>query len=298
MIHIIYSFAYFIIRFSGLAYIFRYFFAKKGVTITMSHNPDAETFDKHLNYLTKKYNIISLPELQNAIENRDFKNIPDYALVLTFDDGWKENYHLITSFKHYNVRPTIYLTSHIVNTNRYFWWTMCVNGEAEELKYLPDSERLERLKEQYHHYPEKEYKNGRQALNNNEIKELQKYVDFGLHTRFHPILTKCTSDQKNKEIIEGKLKLESMLNSSIETFAYPNGEYDEECINILKNSGIKLARTTDAGWNNKNSKLHELKITGVSDNASKSKLIAELTGIPLFFQYFFQGSFNGKKVKF
>jgi len=298
MNRLIYSFVYFIIRFTGIAKLFRLMFAMKGVTIIMYHKPDAETFNKHMTYLVKKYSLISLKELQNAIENKDFKCIPNYALVVTFDDGWKENFNLIPYFKNYNFKPTIFLTSQLINTNRYFWWTICVNGDVEKLKYLTEDERLHELKEKHDYYPEKEYAGERQSLNLEEINELGKYVEFGLHTRIHPILSKCNFVQKKREIHEGKIELEEMLGINIETFAYPNGEYDQECIEILKESGIKLARTTDAGWNNMNSKLHELKITGVSDKASKTKLIAELTGIPLFFQHFFQGSLNGKKVKF
>ena len=95
--------------------------------------------------------------------------------------------------------------------------------------------------------------------------------------------------------MECKSEIERILGNQIDTFSYPNGDYDDECIELLKECGLKIARTTDAGWNNQGSDPLKLKVTGVSDHGSLNKLIAELTGIPMYFQYFFEGSLNGVK---
>ncbi|MCW0481664.1 polysaccharide deacetylase family protein [Gaoshiqia sediminis] len=233
-----------------------------------------------------------------AKRDRSWEMIPDYALAITFDDGWKENYELLPVFQKYNLRPTLFLTSQVINTERHFWWTACCNGDVERLKRIPNMQRLAELEKKYRYDQDKEYKGDRQALNVNEIEKMKDFVDFGLHTRYHPVLTQCTMEEKRDEIMAGKLELEEILGRRIEAFAYPNGDYDEECIHMLRECGLKIARTTDAGWNDINSNSYKLKVTGASDNGSITKLVAELTGIPRFFQYAgYHGNFNGLKNK-
>jgi peptidoglycan/xylan/chitin deacetylase (PgdA/CDA1 family) len=252
----------------------------------------------HLKYMTQTYNLISLTDFLDAIYFKDEVNIPPNAMVITFDDGWKENYNLLPIIRKYRFRPTIFLTSHLINTGRHFWWTVCSSNEIERLKTLPNKQRLEELRKRYSYDPDKEYPDARQTLNLKEIEEMKDYIDFGLHTCYHPVLTTCSTEEKYKEIVECKMEIERILDCTVSTFAYPDGEYDEDCTRILKDNGLKIARTTDAGWNGKFSDPYKLKVTGVSDDSPLTKLIAELTGIPLFFQYLiFKGGFNGLKNK-
>jgi peptidoglycan/xylan/chitin deacetylase (PgdA/CDA1 family) len=219
-------------------------------------------------------------------------------MIITFDDGWKENYKLLPLIREYRFRPTIFLTSHLINTERHFWWTECDPNDIARLKNLPEEQRLNELRRINQYDQEKEYPGGRQALNLKELQEMKEFVDFGLHSCYHPVLTKCVASKKCSEIIECKQAIEQVLGQQVFAFAYPNGDYDEECIRILKENGLKLARTTDAGWNDIFSDPYRLKVTGVSDSSGMNKLISELTGIPRFLQYLvFKGSLNGQKIK-
>lgn len=221
--------------------------------------------------------------------------IPEYALLITFDDGWKENYNLMDIITEYKIRPVIFLTSHLINTNRNFWFTICKKDESDRLKKISNIQRLNDLLSEYDYYPEKEFPDSRQVLNLEEIQKMRGLVDFGSHTCFHPILPKCNLQEKSSEINGSMERLEEILGMPVTFFAYPNGDYDQQTIEILKNSRIKIARSTDAGWTNRKSDPYRLKITGVSDNATVTKLASELTGISLFIQYLLMGSFNGKK---
>ncbi len=285
------------LRFSGIAFVIRTLGSRNKVSILMYHNPEPKFFEKHLRFITRWYNPISILDLMEAYETKDFSKLPKYAVVFSFDDGWKENYHLLPIIKKHQIKPIIFLNTSIVNTHRHYWWTECREEEVESLKVKPNQKKLEILRDKYGFYPEKEFPGDRQALDIRELKELKEYVDFGLHTGFHPILTRCNSEEKQKEILDGIGQLERSLDVRFETFSYPNGDYDEECISILNKANIKLARTTDAGWNDEKTNPYKLKVTGVSDNASLNKLVCELAGISMYFQYFFLGSFAGLKNK-
>ena len=62
-------------------------------------------------------------------------------------------------------------------------------------------------------------------------------------------------------------------------FAYPNGDYNNYSIECVKLAGYKTARTTDAGWNDKNTHLYKLKVIGISDDADLFKLRFQLSGL-------------------
>jgi peptidoglycan/xylan/chitin deacetylase (PgdA/CDA1 family) len=293
----VFSFFFFIVRYSGLAELVRFCCARNRVTILMYHNPKYSVFEKHLDYLTRRYNLISASDLVNALDAKDFSHLPNYALLLTFDDGWKENYELLPLIKQYNCRPIIFLASDMINTHRRYWWTICKPEEAVALKKIPNTQRQIVLKEKFDYEVTKEYPKDRQVLNLIEIEDMKAHVDFGLHTATHPILTSCNSVEKKIEIEQAKVKLEELLQTKVYAFSYPNGDYDPETKELLKDNGIAIARTINVGWTDAASDRYQLRVTGVSDTASESKLITEMTGLSMYIQYLLKGSLNGTKEK-
>jgi peptidoglycan/xylan/chitin deacetylase (PgdA/CDA1 family) len=290
-----YQFFIFLVRFSGLPAFFRFFFARNCVSMVIYHNPKPEVFEMHLEYFARKYHLISISELIGALDSGNFQNLPKYSLVVTLDDGWKENVDLLPVVKKFKFKPVVFLSSNLIGTERHFWWTTCEPSKVDALKSMSNRERINELRQRYSYNHEKEYAGERQALSYQEIEKMKSNVDFGLHTCNHPVLTRCTTEEKRKEIRDCKTQLEALLGEPVISFSYPNGDYDDECIEILKECGVKVARTTDAGWNHPLSNPYKLKVTGVSDNSSKNKLIAELTGIPMFLQYLSIGRINGVK---
>ncbi len=87
------------LRFSGLPFFFREIKQRNTVTILLFHDINPRTAGKTFNYLAQKYNIIPLNVFVEAIEARDMTKIPQYALILTFDDGHKGNYSLLSQIK-------------------------------------------------------------------------------------------------------------------------------------------------------------------------------------------------------
>lgn len=286
----------FIIRFSGISFLIRKIFLRNKVTIILYHNPDPLTFRKHIDYLTKHYSLIPLDRVIDGIYNKDWSGIPPKSLVITIDDGFKDNYNLLEIFKEYNVYPTIYLCSHIVNTNRSFWFETGFN-DIQRLKKYDNNKRLKVLRDKMRYEPRKEYAS-RQALNVEELREMMPYVDFQSHSRFHPVLTTCEDKECLEEIKKSKEALEKMLNKKIEHFAYPNGDYGSRGIDFLKKCGYKSARTLDIGFNDMNSDPYKLKAIGIEDDACISILCGQIIGLFGYIRYFRHGSFKGMHPPF
>lgn len=284
----------FLLRFTGLPLFIRNIYAKQKVTIIIYHNPTVNVLDSHLKYLSKRYHFITLNVLVNAIRTKNWSSIPPKAIVMTIDDGHKGNYELLEVFKKYNIMPTIYVCTQVVNTNRYFWWQL-KGLNLQLLKMLSNDEKLKYLTEEYQYTPVKEYSyKTRQALNLEEMNEMKCYVDFQSHSLFHPLLTNCSSKESAIEISKSKTELEVLLGLKCDHFSFPNGDYSERELNFVNKAGYLSSRTTDLGWNDINTNPYKLKAMGITDDASINLLSLQVCGIPAYIRGVFKGNFTGK----
>jgi peptidoglycan/xylan/chitin deacetylase (PgdA/CDA1 family) len=246
-----------------------------GVSILVYHDPSPETFERHLVFLAKRFSFVSLDTIVDALHNKQWSAVPLRSCVITFDDGHAGNIHLLPLFKKYAVSPTLFLCSGIAATHRRFWWKSGI-ASVEPFKRLSDDARLSRLKSKGFD-PQREYADC-QALSADELLAMAPFVNFGAHTRFHPILTQCSDATCATEIGESKKELERLLNKPICHFAYPNGDYTNREIDMVKNAGYFSGRTIRFGMVHKSSDPFTLPAIEVDDTASINVLCAELLG--------------------
>jgi peptidoglycan/xylan/chitin deacetylase (PgdA/CDA1 family) len=278
MIEIFQQMIFFIIRFTGIPYLIWKFIQKDRVTILLYHDIAVDQAELHLKFLLKKYNIISLKDFIVAHKLGKTNELPQRSLVITIDDGHKNNFNLLPVIRRYNVPFTIFLCTGIVGTNRGFWFHHEIkNGSIEGLKKKQNEERLRILAEQgYQQEKELEF---RQALSIDEIKVMNDFVDFQSHGVFHPCLPYCEGDVAEKEIKDSKRELEKLTNKSVTSFSYPNGDYSERDIQLLKKHGYECGITCDLWFNDQNTDLYRLKRLDCRDGASVNELYAKVTGI-------------------
>ena len=265
----------------GIDILIRECFCRNRVAILMYHDAKSAVFARHIVYLLHHYTVISLDTLVSAIHQKDFSRIPAKSVVITIDDGHAGNIELLPLFKQYRICPTLFVCTQIVDTHRHFWFKIEGHSKAEreKLKRLPNVERLAFLKHTADFEPEKRYPE-RQALNIAEMKAMMADVDFQPHTQFHPILPHCTETECRQEILGSKLDLEKLLDIECSHFSYPNGDYTEREIEIVKTAGFRSARTTDIGWNTQKTAPYRLKTVPIADDAGLTLFRAQLTTIP------------------
>lgn len=266
---------------SGVPMLIREWVCRHRVAILLYHDPKPAVFAKHIAYLLRHYTVVPLDILVSAMHRKDFSQLPPKSVVITIDDGHVGNIALLPIFKQSRVRPTLYVCTQIIDTHRHFWFKIAGQSKAEKerLKRLPNAERLAHLKRTADFEPEKVYPD-RQALNIAEMKKMRASVDFQPHTRFHPILPRCTDTACKKEVLESKTDLEMLLGIECSHFSYPNGDYTEREVEIVKASGFHSARTTDIGWNTADTPLYRLKAVPITDDAGLILFRSELTTIP------------------
>ena len=66
-------------------------------------------------------------------------------------------------------------------------------------------------------------------------------VEIGSHCVTHGSLTTMGTYEKSSEINESKMRLESILDSSIRSLAYPHGEYNREICELTRQAGYQCA---------------------------------------------------------
>ena len=238
-----------------------------------------QNFESQVKYLNKYYNILSLSELTKHIQEK--KPIPKRAVVLTFDDCYKDIYmYAYPILKKYSVPATIFLTPGHIGSGDLFWWDkigyVLWNTKLKRLNYgdlrnvllnSPEDKlaAISLIIGKVKRIPEEE-KNAliekliqmlgvfippgivREVIPTwDKVKEMSENgIDFGAHTITHPILTKISPEQMRYEITRSKKEIEEKLGKPVSSFSYPNGtpaDYNSETINILKSNGFNCAVT-------------------------------------------------------
>jgi peptidoglycan/xylan/chitin deacetylase (PgdA/CDA1 family) len=212
--------------------------------------------------------------------------LPDGALAITVDDGYHD--FLLNAqpvFSMYAIPVTVFLVTDFVDGRRWLWWDHVkymfahtsraslrfAGGEfeiesdrkyaahkvTETLKQMPHAEFRSQLAmlpkllevEIPEHAPA-EY----EPLSWEDVRQLAAAgVEFGVHTKTHPILSKLTDGaQLHEEVAGSKKRLEEELAVPSLHFCYPNGtrdDYNEQTLAIVKRCGFTTAVTAECGFN-------------------------------------------------
>ncbi len=93
-----------------------------------------------------------------------------------------------------------------------------------------------------------------------EIRQVQSAGhEIGSHSMTHTLMPQCSEAELAYEISVSKQMLEKELGSDIQSFCYPNGDYDQRAMAMTKQSGYHNAVTTAWGKNNHGDSFFSLK---------------------------------------
>jgi hypothetical protein len=92
-------------------------------------------------------------------------------------------------------------------------------------------------------------------------------IEFGAHSRTHPVLTQLSPSDLSSEVIGSKADLSALLGSPVVSFAYPYGAHSES-VRALVQREFDLAFSVDEGMNYLRGDPHLLKRTYVGPTDS------------------------------
>ena len=230
---------------------------RRRVTILLYHRPTPAILERHMRFLARAYNPISLRRYLKARRRGSMAGLPPRPLVITFDDGHRTNIDLLPVFERLGLAPTIFLCSGIVGTEEPFWFDAVDDPAA--LKHLPDAERVAVVERST--VPP----GPRPALSGEEIEAMRGAVDFQAHTVSHPILPRCDDAKARREIAGAKAELEERYGLSVHALAYPNGDYGDREVALAREAGYEVALTVDQGVNGARTDPFRLKRIAIDD---------------------------------
>lgn len=213
----------------------------------------------------------------------DGKLLHRKAWAITLDDGYRDNYlYAYPILRKYHAPATIFLASGSIGTGNLFWWDKvgyavwharirqlrltqlgdyrlesgldrrhAVSAIVEKLKSLPE-QRKSSLIEELIETAEVDIPDilGEQlVLSWDEVQDMSRNgVDFGAHTVTHPILPNLPTERARWEIAQSRRDIEARVRKPIHIFAYPDGAFNAEIVEMVRELGFHAACTCDPNW--------------------------------------------------
>ena len=238
-------------------------------TIILLHEIyDPNWLDNAFKILKRNYNMITAEELENYYYNSaNLKN----SCHVTFDDGDLSFYdNILPVVRKHKIPVSTYVSPLMAAEKKNFWFQEVkgyndekmieiINQVTNNKNYIQRQSvkpflktlKLDVIWEIIRLYQKETNEPPKKPMNMtiNQLREVKSsgLVEIGAHTLNHPILINENDDFAKMEIEKSIDFLGDILNIGIKYFAYPNGNYSNREIEILRNKGIKLAFSTKRG---------------------------------------------------
>ena len=148
---------------------------------------------------------------------REHGKFPSNSIVVTFDDGWEDNYtNAFPVLKEFGIKATLFIVPGCI-------------GQAST-KAVAEGEPP------------------RQHLSREQIVEMSRHgIEIGSHTLNHRLLPKIPPAEIEIEVLEAKRQIEDLVQQPCLTFAYPAGFFNSDAQRIVENAGHIAAFSTMYG---------------------------------------------------
>lgn len=235
------------------------FLCYHGVTKRPNRGPEdakglhvnVQRFARHLDFLQSRYRVIPLRDYIRA--QREGRSLPDYSVVLTFDDGFR-NFLTVAApmLAERKLPATVFLITDRAGEK---------SDQPLPADWTPEDDR--------------------RYLSWEEASLLQQTqdVEFGSHTCSHPGLLTLSASESRHEFQHSLNDLVSHLAVETPTLSYPKGQYSTVLAEEARKVGYACAVTTDRGTNEINHDLFTLGRTLIGDYDDKAAFAVRVSGL-------------------
>jgi peptidoglycan/xylan/chitin deacetylase (PgdA/CDA1 family) len=274
--------------YSGLVKLAHWWIRRSGrrLIILNYHRAVGENLRLQIRYLCRHYRILHLETALEELYAEHNAEKPMYdrrmPLVLTFDDGYRDNYtYGFVLARELQIPFTVFLIPGYIESGDHFWWLegrrlvkraqvdkVAVDGQLYYLNQPEERDRLARTIDsrlgQSRSVPEREAfltaigeslnvsatvtreEEASLPLTWAEIRKMEEsgLVSFGAHTMHHPILAYLADpDEVKREVDECLTVLEQRLGHPVRTLAYPIGKFEH-----FGQEGLQAVKAAGYKW--------------------------------------------------
>jgi peptidoglycan/xylan/chitin deacetylase (PgdA/CDA1 family) len=104
-------------------------------------------------------------------------------------------------------------------------------------------------------------------------------ITIGAHTHCHNLLDQIPLQQAEETIIQSKQILEEITGTAVHHFAYPNGNFNDNIVRIVRAAGFRSAVTFDRGFFSSGVDPYRTRRFGIACDTSMSTFATMLTGV-------------------
>ena len=153
-----------------------------------------EMFERYCRFFGRHFRVTALGDLVERLE----RGLPvDRRLVITFDDGYLDNFaHAAPVLERLGLPATFFVVSQFIGTNTVSWWDRPLTAPHPWMTW----EQVRAL-----------HRRG---------------FEIGAHTRTHADLGRASEAEAAEEIGGGRRELQAHLGATVDLFAYPYGGRD------------------------------------------------------------------------
>lgn len=240
---------------------------------------ESAAFERQMAYLAEKHPVISMPQLLDACTNGEV--LPPGSVMITFDDAY-DNFAECAwpIMKQYGLPVTLFVpTAFPDNPRRIFWWERLEHAlQHTSRRDVLDSpagrfslETVEQRRNAYRHlrdYVKSLPHSETLAWTHKICSELEapepqhnvlgwealrrladEGVTIGAHSQTHRLLHRLSPEEVEAEVRGSLADIEKEMGTALPIFAYPDGRFNEEVVEVLERAGVVLAFTTMRGTN-------------------------------------------------
>lgn len=218
-------------------------------------------FERQMQAISRQFNPITLSDAIHWLDGQ--RSLPPRTVLITFDDGVSDTYsNAFPVMRRYGIPGAVFLATGFIDTPKRHWTDVvheqvaalsgndAAAAEVERLKRMPSSCRQEALETSGSHTPAGATRCGN--LTWDEIGEMSRHgFEFGSHTRNHLILPHEPDETIWRELTGAADDIRLRLGHYPISFAYPDGQFDDRSVRLVRQSGCRAAFTCDEGFANR-----------------------------------------------
>ena len=296
---------------------------KSDIRILMYHRfppGKSDGLTQQCELIRRYYNPISLQAIAEYL--REGKPLPPNPVAITIDDGYRDFLDAQAILRKFDIPATVFLVTDFLDGRLWLWFdklkyalqqtkqnsltidlpasasfTLSLNSDSDRraarekigslMKGLENSQRIssceqivDQLKVELPASPPEEFA----PLTWDEVRSLaNERVEFGPHTKTHPILSQIVQPELlAEEILGSKRRIEEELKTPAIHFCYPNGrrsDLNDSTLKLVEDGGCHSAVTTERGMNNAQTNPFLLRRLGVEPSVPLQYFAELLAGV-------------------